>query len=156
MVMPEITDEAARVERLFADYDRRLRLARATDLAKSGRFLEAEDLIRPSGGIPEGGRELDLLARIAVRQRHYGKAVLLWEGAIRCEPNNEEYRRCVEKLRGRAANLKRWARFARKGLLFLIGVTVLVLGISFIHHHYAARPGPPAHHDGGVKAQKSP
>ncbi len=156
MVMPEITDEAARIERLFADYDRRLRLARATDLAKSGRFLEAEALIRPAGGIPEGGGELDLLARIAVRQRHYGKALLLWEGAIRCEPNNEEYRRCVEKLRGRAAKLKRWAGFAWRGLLVLIAVAVLALGILFIHRHYAARAVPPAHPDGGVKAQKSP
>jgi hypothetical protein len=156
MVMPEFTVEEARVQRLVADYDRRLRLARATDLAKSGRFLEAEGILNSSGGIPEGGGELDLLARIAVRQRRYGKALLLWEGAMRCDPNNEEYRRCVEKLRERVANLKRWARFARKGLLFLIGVVVLALGRSIIHRHYAARAVPPAHHDGGVKAQKSP
>ena len=154
--MPEITDQTAQVDRLVADYNRKLRLARATDLAKCRRFLEAEALLHSSHGIPEGGKELDLLARIAVRQWHYGKARLLWEAAMRSEPNNGEYRECVEQLRERQTKLKRWARFAGIGFLSLVGAAVLAIGIdSFVHRHQA-HPPLPAQHDGGVKAQKSP
>ena len=154
--MFEITDQAAQVDRLVGDYNRKLRLARAIDLAKSGRFLEAESILRSSRGIPEGGKELDLLARIAVRQRHFGKARVLWEAAMRSEPDNGKYRQCVEQLREMQMNLRRWARFGCIVFLSLVGAAVVIVGIdSFIHRHQA-HTAFPAQHDGGVKAQKSP
>jgi hypothetical protein len=154
--MPEIIDHATQVERLVADFDRKLRLARATDLAKAGRFLEAESLLHSSRGIPEGGKELDLLARIAVRRRHFGKARLLWEAAMRSEPQNGEYRQCVEQLREREVKLKRWIKVGGIGFLSLIGAAVLAIGIASVTHRHQVRAVPAAQHDGGVKAQKSP
>ena len=73
--MASTTSQAvSRIETLLADYNRKLRLARATDLAKSGRYLEAEALLSPFGGKPEGATELDLLARIALRRLRVNKA----------------------------------------------------------------------------------
>jgi len=154
--MPEISNHAAQVGRLVADYDRKLRLARATDLAKSGRVLEAECLLRSSHGIPEGARELDLLARVAVRHRHHGKALLLREAAMRSQRSNKEYRGCVEKLREWSAKLKRWKRLLQIGILTLIPAGGVAVGTLWLIHRHQARTVIPAQHNGGVKAQKSP
>jgi len=154
--MPEIKDQATLVDRMIADYNRKLRLARATDLAKSRRFLEAETLLLSCRGIPEGGKELDLLARIEVCQRRFGKARLLWEAAMRSEPDNGEYRRCVEQLREREVKLKRWTKVAGICFLALVGVAVLAIGIVSVTKRHQAHPLPPVQFDGGVKAQKSP
>ena len=75
-----------------------IRLARATELAQSGRLLEAEAVLVQNGELPDNPRELDLLARIAARQGHFDEARRRWNAAIRIEPGNEIYHQCLEDL----------------------------------------------------------
>jgi hypothetical protein len=83
----------------------KIRLARATELAQSRRFLEAESLLAPNGELPGDPRELDLLARIAAKQEQFGKARQLWEIALQKSPANEEYSQCLELA-------KKWERLS--------------------------------------------
>ena len=62
-----------------------LRLARATELAQSGRWLEAEALLT-NGREPESAKELDLLARIAAATRRYERAGIWWAAAHQKDP----------------------------------------------------------------------
>lgn len=75
-----------------------IRLARATELAQSGRLLEAEAVLAENGELPRDARELDLLARIAARQGRFDEARQRWTVAIQIEPHNELYRQCLEHL----------------------------------------------------------
>ena len=75
-----------------------IRLARATELAQSGRWLEAEALLAQNGELPRNANELDLLARIAARQGRFDEARRRWDAAIQIEPGNETYRECLEQL----------------------------------------------------------
>ena len=75
-----------------------IRLARATELAQSGRLLEAEAVLAQNGALPHNAGELDLLARIAARQGRFDEARRRWNAAIQIEPGNETYRQCLEHL----------------------------------------------------------
>ena len=75
-----------------------IRLARATELAQSGRLLEAEAVLAQNGELPHNAGELDLLARIATRQGRFDEARRRWNAAIQIEPGNEIYRQCLEHL----------------------------------------------------------
>jgi tetratricopeptide (TPR) repeat protein len=75
-----------------------IRLARATELAQSGRLLEAEAALAQNGELPHNASELDLLARIAARQGRFDEARRRWNAAIQIEPGNKIYRQCVEHL----------------------------------------------------------
>lgn len=75
-----------------------IRLARATELAQSGRLLEAEAVLAQNGELPRNASELDLLARIAARQGRFNEARRRWNAAIQIEPRNEIYRQCLESL----------------------------------------------------------
>lgn len=77
----------------------KIRLARATELAQSRRFFEAEAILSPNGLLTDDPRELDLLARIAAKQEQFAKARQLWEVALEKAPANEEYSRCLEQAR---------------------------------------------------------
>lgn len=79
------------IEKCFAQ----IRLARATELAQSKRFLEAEVVLMPNGELPNNPRELDLLARIAARQGSFADARRLWNRALQSEPENEIYKQCL-------------------------------------------------------------
>jgi tetratricopeptide (TPR) repeat protein len=75
-----------------------IRLARATELAQSGRLLEAETLLAQNSELPRNASELDLLARLAARQGRFDEARRRWNAAIQIEPGNEIYRLCIEQL----------------------------------------------------------
>jgi len=75
-----------------------IRLARATELAQSGRLLEAEAVLAQNGELPRNASELDLLARIAARQGRFDEARRRWGAAIQIEPGKEVYRQCLERL----------------------------------------------------------
>jgi hypothetical protein len=68
----------------LADYQKRLRLARAGELARSGRMLEAEVLLCPGGNFPRDVEELDILARIQVLHGRFADAKATWEAAAVC------------------------------------------------------------------------
>ena len=75
-----------------------IRLARATELAHSGRLLEAEAVLAQNGELPQNASELDLLARIAARQGRFDEARRRWNAAIQLEPGNETYGQCLGHL----------------------------------------------------------
>src|SRR5947208_1678589 len=68
-------DEAKKLVRAaLKDYSEQLRFARAAELARSRRYLEAEGLLAPKGRVSADPQDLDLLARIAAQQRQYARA----------------------------------------------------------------------------------
>lgn len=73
-----------------------IRYARAAELARSRRYLEAEGLLAPNGHAPSNPKELDLLARIAAQQGRFDQARRLWEAAFRLSPNNSDYERAIQ------------------------------------------------------------
>lgn len=75
-----------------------IRLARATELAQSGRLLEAEAVLVQNGELPGSASELDLLARISARQGRFDEARQRWKAAMQLEPQNDVYRQCLENL----------------------------------------------------------
>jgi hypothetical protein len=77
----------------------KIRLARATELAQSKRFAEAEAVLSPNGELTDNPSELDLLARIAAQQEQFGKARRLWEAALHASPAEVEYSQCLERAR---------------------------------------------------------
>jgi tetratricopeptide (TPR) repeat protein len=106
-----------------------IRLARATELAQSGRFLEAEAVLVGNGDLQETPRALDLLARIAAQQRQYQRAEELWRKALSRAPETKEFREgltALQKLRDR----KQLQRDLIPGILFFLlisGVTALAV-----------------------------
>ena len=89
------TQARTALEKCFA----RIRLARATELAQSKRFAEAEAVLSPNGELTDNPSELDLLARIAAQQEQFGKARRLWEAALHASPADVEYSKCLERAR---------------------------------------------------------
>ena len=75
-----------------------IRLARATEMAQSERFADAEAVLMENGRLPETARELDLLARMAARQGRFAKARELWTKASQLEPQNPAYQQCIKSL----------------------------------------------------------
>jgi hypothetical protein len=90
--LPPVTQTA--LQDCFA----RIRLARATELAQSGRLLEAEALLAQNGELPRNAGELDLLARIAARQARFDEARRRWSAALQLDPSNTTFRQCMEQL----------------------------------------------------------
>ena len=76
-----------------------IRFARAAELARIGRYLEAEGILSPKGLMPETSRELDLLARIATLQKQFSRAEMFWQAALQKSPENEDYIECLKVIR---------------------------------------------------------
>ena len=76
----------------------KMRLARATELAQSKRFLEAQAALMPNGEPPDSPRDLDLLARIAAQQDRLSDARRLWEAALQKDPRNPVYEDCLQRV----------------------------------------------------------
>lgn len=66
-----------------------LRLTCATELAQSGRLLEAEAVRVQNGEQSSNASELDLLTRIAIRLGKFDETRRCWNTAIQREPRNE-------------------------------------------------------------------
>src|ERR1017187_9099538 len=75
-----------------------LRFVQATELVRSGKYLEAEAILSPKGQIPETARELDLLARINAHQERFKDAARYWQAALKKNPGNASYKNCLEQL----------------------------------------------------------
>ena len=98
-----------------------IRLARATELAQSKRFLEAEAVLVSNGELPDNPRELDLLARMAAQQEQFSKARRLWEAALEESPADEEYAQCLERVR----KLAHTSELTDRVLNYVVWVVVL-------------------------------
>ena len=86
------------VQTILSHYSAQVRLARATELAHSGKTQEAEAILVQNGEFLPTARELDLLARIAARQGLFDEARRRWNAALELEPDNEIFRQCLRNL----------------------------------------------------------
>ncbi len=87
------------VSRLVLKFDEQLRIFRAAELATCNRLLEAAALLCPAGRNASSAAELDMLARINVRQRRFAEARKCWELAItRDSEKKEECEQCLQVL----------------------------------------------------------
>jgi tetratricopeptide (TPR) repeat protein len=112
-----------------------IRLARATELAQSGRLLEAEAVLARNGELPPKAKELDLLARIAARQGHFDEARRRWNAAIKIEPGNEMYRRCLENLTP-ARRIARLIINSQDAMLNFLVWTTIAFAIAVLIHTF--------------------
>jgi predicted nucleic acid-binding Zn ribbon protein len=87
------------VLRLVQQFDERLRLARATELAASNRLLEAESLLWRKDAAEASVSELDLLARIQTKKGCFVEARRCWERAISLdEGKRAKFEECLRSL----------------------------------------------------------
>ena len=108
-----------------------MRIAHATELARSRRFLEAEALLSPSGRLPETVIELDLLARILAQQHRFREARRCWDAALQVDPLNEAYRNGIKRLEQVERLRKlRW-KVTLIGGVTLIMATLVVVAVMF-------------------------
>ena len=93
------TDDSPQSKMQLDQCIEKIRFARAADLARSGKYLEAEAVLAPNGVMPESPRDLDLLARVATLQNQFSRAEKFWEAASRKSPGNQDYIEYLECLR---------------------------------------------------------
>jgi hypothetical protein len=98
-MLADEVERASSVYSLAAAFAEQIRLARASELAFNDRLLAAEALLCPQGIMPKGCEELDLLARILVRQRRYSEAYRAWVKAFKTTGEKERLRLCLRVLR---------------------------------------------------------
>jgi len=94
-------------------------VSHATELARSGRYADAESALALAERTPPA---LDLLARICAQQGRLVEAQALWSEATRLEPNNESFRTALQ----RVARMNRGSSWVRAGR-FLAAVAIAVL-----------------------------
>lgn len=105
-----------------------IRLARATELAHSERFVEAEAVLREGGYEPETAGEFDLMARMAAQQGNFDKARRFWNRALQLEPQNAKFQLCLRSLTpGRQAGRMIAVNESRLWNLFAVVVVILVV-----------------------------
>ena len=127
---------AAQVRRTLTDYFDQVRFARAAELARSGRYLEAEALLCRRAELPSNPEDLDLLASIAAQQRQYDRAGDLWNKALAMKPGEESFLQALEALQRVRLQRQVDREFQRelvKGFLFfllLAATTALAVMLS--------------------------
>ena len=82
----------------IARFNNRLRLARASELASIGRLLEAEALLCPRRHLPMSADELDLMARIHLKQGQFDLAKRRWEDGLKLVDRRVEFEKCLKVL----------------------------------------------------------
>ena len=107
----------------IARFNERMRLARASELALMGRTLEAETLICPGRHLPMSSDELDLLARIHVKQGRYDQARKRWEDAAKIGD-------CRAVFEGRIKVLDDWLGYRHRMLVWRIKIGIWLVAVS--------------------------
>ncbi len=97
-MQPNHEDFPHGLQQILKRYDDRMRLSRASELASSGRLLEAEAYLCPGRHLPMSVAELDMLARIHVKQGFYDIARRRWEDAIKTGERRDEFEECIKVL----------------------------------------------------------
>ena len=89
--------ESANARHVMLD---QLAMVQVTDLARRGRFAEAEGLINELWGEPDNlsPLALDLLGRIRCQQGRFHEAEVLWRKALSADPDNERYRAGLRRI----------------------------------------------------------
>jgi hypothetical protein len=128
-----------------------MRFARAAELARSRRYLEAEGLLAPNGRESSAPRDLDLLARISAQQRQYERARRLWETALQQSPGNADYERAIECTKD-AERFQAMLRKCAMIALVCLAVAASVIGARKFFH----RPFPSSVVEGKKQASSLP
>lgn len=91
------------------DLLKQLVLDQATDLARAGRYTEAERLLAENAHDQEiMPAALDLHARICAQQGRYREAHVFWTRALQLDPTNEAYIAGLLRLRGYSSSRWTW------------------------------------------------
>jgi len=122
--MEQTDHTTAAVRGILLGCFKEMRLACATELARSRRYLEATALLTPEGRMPADAKELDLLARVAAQQRRFADAERLWNDAGRIAPENASYREAA-RCASRAG--RNWIQI--KQTLLSVAVALLLAGV---------------------------
>ena len=117
-----------------------IRFARAVDLARSRRFLEAEALLSTWGQLPDNPRDLDLLARMAAQQKQFAKARRCWESARAKDSHNDAYLSCLQAVAEAERTAGRWKKAAIAGIAAVILVTVILLAMNYLRQTMNSPP----------------
>ena len=107
----------------IARFNERMRLALASELALMGRTLEAETLICPGRHIPMSSDELDLLARIHIKQGRYDQARKCWEDAAKIGD-------CRAVFEGHIKVLVDWLGYRHRMLVWRIKLGIWLVAVS--------------------------
>ena len=123
----KVDERITELRRLAKQFDDRTKLARASELALDGRLLEAEGLLYQ--GPPQSVDELDLLARIHIRQGRFEDARRRWKDAAKLD-GSHTHDECIELL-------DRWLEYRHRIVLWRLKLaccTVATAGaiIAFI------------------------
>ncbi len=126
--------EKKEVSRLVLKFDEQLRMHRASELAACNRLLEAAALLCPAGRNASSAAELDMLARINVRQRRFAEAQKCWEQAITRDSDKKgECEQCLQVLEVYSAQCYRrrviewWIALSLLALSLVISIWTLIL-----------------------------
>jgi hypothetical protein len=120
------------VRSILSECFRGMRLARATELARSRNYVEATALLAPQGRLPTDPRELDLLARIAARQRRFTDAERLWIAASRAAPGEVEYRTAATSAAIAGQNWRQTKQMTLAVVVVVVLAGVILSAISLL------------------------
>jgi len=110
-------------EEIVEEFSLKLKLARSAELALAGSLFKAEELLMSGNELPKSAGELDLLARILVRQKRYAEAKKRWNDALRVSPDETCYEKALIALEKHVMTLN----YRRKLWISVISVVFLTL-----------------------------
>lgn len=103
-------------------------LAQATELARAGKYAEAERLLNEMmPGLTVSAGALDLLARIRAQQGRFKEAEALWMQVLQQEPGNRQVQAALHQVRHGRMN-----RINRLGVLALSLVIMGLIGLLLL------------------------
>ena len=137
-------DHTAAIKSVLSGCFNDMRFARAIDLARTRRFLEAKELLAPAGRLPTEPRELDLLARIAANQRRFLEAEQLWIDASKISPGNETYRLAAKHAARARYTWVQLKQAAFAVVIALVLAAIIVFAINFLSGGNRKPAAPPA------------
>ena len=105
----------------------RAQIAVATDLARQGAYVEAEEIIRSLPGYESDPATMDLLARIHAQQGRLAEAESDWAAAQRLEPGNRTFGQALDYLGLLRRSVMPVTLRFEPALLPLVGILVAVL-----------------------------
>ena len=121
--------------RLGKQFDDRIKLARVSEMARDGRLLEAESILCQGKVLTQSVDELDLLARIYVRQGRYEEARRRWRDAAKLD-GSHAHDECIEVL-------DRWLEDRHKVVLRRLKLAcwlIVATGATYAFIHFVFRP----------------
>ncbi len=121
------------LRQVLREFDERLRLARASELASLHHCQKAEEVLCAGGVSKASAAELDLLARIHVRQGRFEDARKRWEQAVaRDEGSRAKFEECLRVLEDFSlTQMKRrviewWLTLALLAVSLGLGIWILI------------------------------